>query len=122
METMLLIVHDFTGHSKFEISWDPDREADVEDIRELFLDLQQKGYFFFECKRVLGLFKKEGKAVSDFNPNLGRLYVRKESSIKVEESPDAEEIQDQEFNYFDPKRQEFEPTTQYIAAQIPVGG
>jgi hypothetical protein len=122
METILLIVQDHTGHSKREITWDPKDPVQVQEMKDYFCNLKAKGYFFFECKRVLGIFKKEGKEVSELPVEKGRLFFRKDSKIQIVENNDAVESPARMYEMMDPDRNVIEPDRQYTASTVLVGG
>jgi hypothetical protein len=82
-----------SGDKKMTISWDTKNKAAVEASRQTFLDLEKRGFVIYECKKVLGLFKKKGKKVTKYDPTAGEFIY--------EEPKDGSSHQEKEFDQYE---------------------
>lgn len=134
-EFVNITIQDHTGDRKLRLSWDPSNTESAKSaqarMEEMFIDLQNAGYRFFTCKKVLGLFTKKGKEVTTYDPRLGELIyesgetvrpvqmpsVHRSSSKLQEVETDEQVIKYEEPKKFNPAKESIDTSRDYVATK-----
>lgn len=122
--TTLLYIMDVTGDTRLHFNWDPQNEAEKQEMKQMFLDLQYKGYMIFECQKILGLFPKKGAELTEFDPTKSKWIteVSKLKQVEVKQITSRESEATTDAEMIDPEKHDISPNKKYIAAPAIAGG
>lgn len=121
-QTIFLSIMDHTGDRKLKLNWNPEDKDSTSHIEEMFKDLQKKGYRFFSCKKVLGVFTKKGPEVKRYDPELGELIYEvpakreeNKSSLKIHEVEKEQKSKYEEPSKYNPSTDSLDTDRDYVA-------
>jgi hypothetical protein len=112
-----------TGHSKLELTWDPNNEDEVKAVEQKFIELSEKGCIISVVSTFLGIFKRK-KEIKIFDEKYRHIIAEGEVlSFTIHEGDiiDDKRNKKEEYKLFVPHEDKVKPNTKYMV-HAPISG